>query len=204
MATPQDVEDLLHRARGGDREAWGGLVTRFTGPLEAHIRKRVGRHLLEDVDLDDVLQESLAQATQSLSHCHAATAPSFLAWLKGVAEHVILNLARRKRSDKILYVETDSPAAEPTPSKLQRRGERLDRLQRAIDGLSPEHREVVTLVRLEGLPIREAAERMGRTPKAVAHLLGRALAKLKDAFGDTESLTLPHDRRIHGGGGHDT
>ncbi len=200
MATPRDAQDLFQKARNGDREAWGVLVALYRGPLEAHIRKRVGQHLRQDVDLEDVLQESLTQATQSLSHCQAATAPSFLAWLEGIAEHVILNLARRKRSDKILYVEKDAPAPGPTPSNLHRRVERMDRLQRALDGLSPDYREVIKLVRLEGLPIREAAGRMGRTPKAVAHLLGRALAKLKESFADTESLGLPHDRDITGGG----
>lgn len=202
MAAPYEIEALIQRARDGDRNAWEGAVVHFRDPLEAHIRKRIGNHLRQEVDLDDVFQESLAQATRSLSHCHAASAPSFLAWLKGIAEHVILNLARRKRGDKILYVEEDAPSAEPTPSKHHRRGERMDRLQRSLESLKPEYREVVTLVRIEGLPIREAAGRMGRTPKAVAHLLGRALAKLKEAFGDTESLSLPRDRGIHGGEGH--
>jgi len=50
------------------------------------------------------------------------------------------------------------------------------------------------LVRIEGLQIKEAAERMNRTPKAVAHLLARALKQLKERFGDTESLHLPPRR----------
>ena len=32
---------------------------------------------------------------------------------------------------------------------------------------------------------------MERSPKAVAHLLARALRKLKESFGGTESLSLP-------------
>ena len=47
------------------------------------------------------------------------------------------------------------------------------------------------LARIEGLRIAEIAERMGRSRNAVAHLLSRALAKLKDTFGDTESFHLP-------------
>jgi hypothetical protein len=39
--------------------------------------------------------------------------------------------------------------------------------------------------------LAEIAKRMGRSPNAVAQVLGRALEKLKAEFGDTESLSLP-------------
>ena len=72
-----------------------------------------------------------------------------------------------------------------------RRQERFSRLREAIDSLSPEYREAVLLVRIKGLKVKEAAERMNRSPNAVMHLLLRALKKLKEALGDTESLHLP-------------
>ena len=50
---------------------------------------------------------------------------------------------------------------------------------------------MITMARIDGLPIKEIARRWNRTPDAVAHLLFRALRKLKESFGDTESLHLP-------------
>jgi hypothetical protein len=42
---------------------------------------------------------------------------------------------------------------------------------------------------------------MNRTPKAVSKLLRKALEKLKENFGDTESLSLP-DRTLKPDGDH--
>ena len=68
----------------------------------------------------------------------------------------------------------------------------------ALDKLSPEHREVIRLARIERLPGAEIARRMNRSPSAVAQLLSRALKKLRERFGDTESLSLP-DRTLDEG-----
>ena len=80
-------------------------------------------------------------------------------------------------------------------SKAMRRDERFDRLQAAIDALSPQYRQVLLLVRIEKLSIKEAARRLEKTPNAVSRMVLRASRKLKVIFGDTESLGLP-DREL--------
>lgn len=112
---------------------------------------------------------------------------------------MVLNIARRQRINSVLYVEFDKPSTSPTPSKVMRRKERFDRLEEAFNNLSPDYREAMSLVRIQGLQISEAAARMNRTPQAVKHLLIRAIKKLREALGNTESLSLPpkalRDRR---------
>ena len=63
--------------------------------------------------------------------------------------------------------------------------------EEAINSLSPEYREAMFLVRIRGLQIKDAAVRMNRTPQAVKHLLMRAIRKLREILGDTESFSLP-------------
>ena len=79
-----------------------------------------------------------------------------------------------------------------------RRKERFDRLQEALKKLSPDHRQVILLARIEGLPMAQIAERMNRSPKAVHQLLWRALQNLRTTFGETESFRLP-DLRLRDG-----
>ena len=67
--------------------------------------------------------------------------------------------------------------------------------QEALDKLSGDYRKVIYLARVEGLPMKEIATHMGRSPEAVKKLLGRALEKLRERFGETESLHLP-DRQV--------
>ena len=86
------------------------------------------------------------------------------------------------------------PGAIDSPSKNLRRNERFDRLKDSLESLSPEHREVILLMRIEGLPVEEVAKRMNRSPKATRQLLWRALKDLRESFGDTESLGLPERR----------
>ena len=191
MATRRDIQELIEKAQRGDRDTFRLLIAECREALETYARKRIGAHLRTEVEVDDVIQETYAQALTSIDRFQWAGEGSFLRWLRGIAEHAILNLARRQRSDPILFVEHDKPCAGPSPSQSVRRGERLDRLQEALDSLPPDYREAVLLVRIEGVQIKEAAKRMKRTPKAVKHLLARALGHLKDAFGDTESLNLP-------------
>ena len=185
-------KEMIQRAQTGDHEALEALTAMYRDELDHFVRLRVGAHLREDVQVEDVVQESLAKAVESIEGFQWRGEESFFRWLKGIAEHVILQVAQDQRRNRILYVEQDdSPASTVSPSRALRRGERLDRLQEALDSLSPEHRQVIVLARLKGLRIKEIAERMDRSPNAVALLLARALAKLRDTFGDTESLHLP-------------
>ncbi len=155
--------------------------------------RRIGRFLQGRVEPEDVLQETYARAWKSIASFRGEDSSALLGWLKGIAEHVILDLLGQHKRKDIMFVEEprDSPRPEPSPSKGLRREERLSRLEKALDSLSPEQREIITLVRIEGLKIKEAAGKMNRTPNAAMKLLSRALKKLKEAFGETDSLHLP-------------
>jgi RNA polymerase sigma factor (sigma-70 family) len=59
------------------------------------------------------------------------------------------------------------------------REEAFGQLRRALEELSSEHREAITLVFFEGLSLREAGEKMeGRSEDAVRMMLRRAENKL--------------------------
>ena len=204
MEAAQDFRGILEKARNGDQAAWDALLDAFTPQIKRHIELRLGGYLRRVVDTEDVYQETVAEALISIPRCRATDKPSVQRWLKSIAEHVILNLARRRRIDRVLYVDHESPSATPTPSKSLRRESRRNRLQDALDTLPADYRKAVFLVRIEGLTIKEAARRMGRTPKAVMHLLGRALKRLKEDLGDTESLSLPPDAILREGADNDS
>lgn len=208
MANHENDQALLDRARAGERYAFDELVSAYREPLLAHIERRTGAYLRARIDTEDALQEALTRAWRSIGSFRGRGEKTFQAWLRTTAEHVILDLATRHRPRRggVIYLpETGEPVdPEPSPSHALRRRERLARLREALDGLSEEHREVIMLVRIEGLKIREAADRMNRTPNAVMKLLTRALEKLRGAFGNTDSLHLPA-ARLDGEGerGHD-
>jgi RNA polymerase sigma factor (sigma-70 family) len=65
-----------------------------------------------------------------------------------------------------------------TPSEDAVAEETARALQAALAALSDDHREVITLARVVGLPHRVIAEVMERREDAVRQLLGRALLQL--------------------------
>ena len=64
-----------------------------------------------------------------------------------------------------------------SPSQDAMSAERARIVQQAIDALGEDHREVITLARLAGLPHKVIAEVMGRSEEATRQLLGRAIAQ---------------------------
>ena len=69
-------------------------------------------------------------------------------------------------------------ARTPSPSQMAIGSELKEATRRAMARLSPDYREILRLRQEEHLTMREAAERMGRSVKAVEKLYGRALARL--------------------------
>lgn len=65
-----------------------------------------------------------------------------------------------------------------SPSASVMRREEIERLEGALERMTPEHREVLTLAHLAGLSRKEIAEQIGSTEEAVRAMLHRAMARL--------------------------
>ena len=187
--------DLVGKAQQGDRAAFDELTSSATKSLLARIHRRMGLELRRELDPEDVLQETFLRAFRSIDKFQWQGEGSFESWLYGIALKIIFHAARERGKWNLLRMTLEPPAVGLSPSRGQRRDERFDRLERSLNSLSPEYRQVVRLARIEGLSMAEIAERLERTPSSVRNLLFRAMKQLRASFGDTESLGLP-DRAI--------
>lgn len=204
---------LLERAQSGDRAAFDGLVAPHRDRLESLIRLRLGKRLRQRLDAEDVVQETLLKAYGSMGSFQWQSEAAFFRWLATIAEHVLHDLERQhllsQKAAAGREVRLEGPLqggdcssstselgdllakSGVSPSRAFRRDERFTRLERAIDELSPEHREVLLLTRIQGVPVEEVAQQLGKSRGAVSMLILRALRELKAAFGHTDSLHLP-------------
>ncbi len=193
-----NVQNLVDRARKGERKAFDELVTRFSPRLRESVEKWSRFQLGPRIDVDDVLQETFLRAYESLARYSPADPTdenAFLRWICGVAKRALGDLLRKAARHESPKSSIEQTATGPSPSRIERRDERFERFQDAIDKLPADYRKVLILSRIEGRSAQEIGERMGRTPNAVYHLIVRALELLRQQFGDTESLHLP-DRRL--------
>jgi RNA polymerase sigma-70 factor (ECF subfamily) len=194
MARHDPTESLVRRAQEGDRTAFDELIQRFRPGIEKEVRRRLSAQARAQADADDVLQETFLAAYEHLAKLEWRGEESFRAWLAAIAGHVISKAAKAAKGSARLPLQLDQDlrSEEATPSRALAREERLARLEDALADLSPDHRQVIVLARIEQLGVNAIAARMKRSPNAVKKLLARALLELKHRFGETTgSLSLP-------------
>ena len=170
------VRDLVERAQGGDREAFGALVQLTSDRMYA-----LAARILRDNDLaEDALQGALINAWRQLP---ALREPDrFEAWLRKVLVHACYAEARRRRSwsANVRVLPVDGPAG---PDDLITIDER-DALDRAFRRLSIEQRAVFVLHHHQGLPLVEIAESLGipaGTARSRLHYATKVLRAAIDA-----------------------
>ncbi|WP_206108215.1 sigma-70 family RNA polymerase sigma factor [Paludisphaera soli] len=190
------MERLLDRARQGDGAALGLLLERYRNYLALLARVQIGRRIQAKIDVADVLQDVSLEVHRRIGGFRGGSEGEFLAWLRQILGGVLANQLRRyfgaKRRDVRLERDLGEDldrssramagplaAAGSSPSAQASRREQAVLLADAIDGLSPDYREVIILRQLEGLSFPEVADRMGRTQDSVKNLWARALAKLR-------------------------
>lgn len=185
MSHPESTV-LLRQARAGSPEALDELYRRYSGRLLALIRLRMGRQLRSRLDSRDILQATLLKSFQHLDAFAGADGVSLMAWLGKIAENEIRDQAdyqHRQRRDVAVSVPIDDVQVEVAArvksafSQLALT-EEAERLERALESLDPDHREVIVLRKFEELGFKDIAARMGRSEDACRMLLARAMAAL--------------------------
>jgi RNA polymerase sigma-19 factor, ECF subfamily len=145
--------------------------------LQRYLARRVGR----TPDADDLAQEVFARL---LRVRNADLVLNPLAYLLGIATHVVREFRQRKQRDHVLF---DSEAAEDrceNPGYVPAHGtaEHLDlqrRLDLALARLSPTHRLVLLLVKRDGCSYPEAAKIAGLSVHTVEKYLVEARARMR-------------------------
>lgn len=203
MGTPgQKTRELVALAKDGDEFALGQLCRAYGPRVRWILRLRMGRELRSKLDSMDLVQDTLIYALKDLGDFAYKNEGDFLRWLSGIAEnrvrdnldklHADKRDVRRERPLNIHRsttaggsVQTPGLVVNTTPSAILAKSEEIERLERAIDELKPEHREVIIMTRIEQLSYQEVSSRLGRSPEAVRKLLCRAMSALARRYEGT-------------------
>ncbi len=124
---------------------------------------------------EDLMQETFVRAFAYLPKWRQR-GYSYLTYLLTIAHNLLVSYLRRKRTTISLEQLVDVPAevTRGVEKKLA-----AEKLWRAVQELSPNERDALLLYYREGLPVKEIAVVMGKTPNAVKIYLTRARQKLK-------------------------
>jgi RNA polymerase sigma-70 factor (ECF subfamily) len=150
--------ELIANAQRGDRDAFSTLVRRYE-------RRVVGVALAVVHNQDDALelaQETFVRAFEKLPRFESRS--SFSTWLYRIAANLAIDFWRRERRYNVLRGEDAEnelrrlPSANGDSFKAANQSELGERLSKALEQVTPEHRAVILLREVEGLSYDEISE----------------------------------------------
>lgn len=190
-ASPTSDEQLVARARLGDRHAFEELVRRHRRPLVNHLFRQIGR---EDAAWD-LAQEVFLKIYLSLGSFDPAY--RFTTWLYRIATNCAVDHLRRKRlptcplqsgadEGRGVTREASLCGREPTPDEMLRLRELQERLETAVACLPAEFRQLILLrhrlhrrydeiARITNLPIGTVKNRIFRARELLRERLADLL-----------------------------
>jgi RNA polymerase sigma-70 factor (ECF subfamily) len=169
-----ELSRLLRAAIAGDERAYADFLHRIAALVRGFVRRKV---VQGGVDPEDVVQETLL-AIHVKRHTWRPDAP-VLPWVYAIARFKLIDAFRRR--GRRIEVEIDEIAetfAEPETETVSERD-----INRALDGLPPAQRSVVSSISVDGQSIGETASKLGISETAVRVSLHRGLAAIAKRFG---------------------
>jgi len=156
-------QQLVARTQAGDVDAFDQLVVKYTPRLYGLIYNMTANH----EDTNDLLQDVFSKAYKAIRGFRGKS--SFYTWVHSIAVNMTLNFLKKRgrrfhlslddvdasiQNDKefLELTATSSPVREADLGELQRR------LNEAMMKLSDEHRAVVTMFHIQGMPHAEISK----------------------------------------------
>ena len=186
------IEELLARARDGDREASEELFAACRGYLRRLVELRLDRQVRARVDASDVVQEAQLEAVRRFGEYLKQPSMPFRLWLRQIAYDWLLKMHRHHADTARRAVGREIPLPEEssvllarrllgggsTPSQQINRRELARRLREAIGQLSDADREILLMRHFEGLSNQEVCQLLRLDPGTVSKRHGRAMLRL--------------------------
>ncbi len=158
---------LMIATQKGDRQAYTVLLHEANNWLMRYFRRKV-----PDAQLEDLVQEVMMALHKKRATWDPARA--FLPWLAAIARYRWVDHLRKVYRTEENALD-DHDAAEDSDEEPILARMSIDRLFRQ---LPDKQAEVIEMVKIEGLSIREAADRSGQSESSVKVNIHRGLKKM--------------------------
>lgn len=172
-------EPLVARFLAGDQSAFDTLFARHQDYVYNIVYGILGRH----EDARDVTQEVFLQVHRRLRSFRGGS--RFATWLYRIAVNRAVDAGRRRARQRWLpFLETlaDKPDEAPGPEQIAARSSEVEAVQRVLNEVPLQHRDVLVLRYYQGLSVEEIAEVLGISATAAKVRLHRARRHFKERY----------------------
>lgn len=172
-----EEKDLIRRAAQGDAEAFRQLVEAYQTPAY-----RLAARMCGPDSAEDVTQEAFLAAWRALPEFRGDC--RFSTWLYRLVSNAAIDCLRRekKHRDTGDVDDLELPDGGPSPQEQAERSDTRDAVRRALDRLSPEHRQVLLLRFMQELDYGEIARALNVSEGTVKSRINRAKSKLREVL----------------------
>lgn len=174
--TTESESHYLQRAKAYDVAALAALYDHYEAKIYSYIYHRVGSQSVAQ----DLTSQVFLRVLESIQ-TDRAWETSFSGWLYRIAHNLVIDFYRRRGRTAQVSLDdmTEMQSRIEGPEIAAERALAAERLRVAINRLTEEQAQVVTLRFLEGLSITEVADNMGKTEGAIKALQYRAVMSLR-------------------------
>lgn len=187
----EDREELIERARAGNPEALGALLTEARGPLLRAADRALPSRLRAKEGLSDLVQETFLVAHRRIDQFRGQSRGEFVSWLRGILRNRSLQMRRSFRAERrealreirfdgSTFREDDLGGPDASPSSAAARNEVEAALRAAVDRLSDRDRGVLLWRHRDEQTFEQIGGRLGISTVAARNAWLRALKRLRD------------------------
>jgi RNA polymerase sigma-70 factor (ECF subfamily) len=193
--TAPDVARWLPEAQAGSQEALGHVLD----ACRAYLLLIAGQELATDLcakgSASDLVQETLLEACRDFARFEGHSEKELCSWLRRLLLNNLANFARRYRDtakrqaaaelpldgggSSAHWAAANLPGDDATPSAHAVAQEQAQAVQRALERLPADQRQVIVLRYQEELPFEEIGRRLSRSANAAEKLWLRAIERLR-------------------------
>ena len=173
----EGLRQLMIRYQHADSSAVEELISRLSPALYRFLN---GPEIAPS-DLDDLLQDCWIRIHRSRQTWRPSQ--PLLPWIFAIARHTRLDGYRRKvrlRTREVLVADVpETPATYGPPPTAD-----IPDIGKLVEALPREQREVIIMLKFEGMSLTEVARATASTPGAVKQKAHRAYKKLRQLIGE--------------------
>ena len=170
---------MMRAAQDGDNASYSALLTELLPVL----RGTVARRWRNRQDVENIVQDILL-SLHSVRHTYDPARP-FMPWLITIALRRIADAARRlaarSANETTVEIMPETFAGDETKSS-QETSDDQDTLRAALLALPAGQRQAVELMKVQGLSLREASVRTGKSIASLKVTVHRALKAMKQSL----------------------